>query len=402
MNADGSGRTTLIGGSSSRSSQTEWRENYDDPHSEKIIPFVRIQTFSEEWRNFSGPSFSPDGSQLALAEGAGKRIDASICAVKALNDPNCIGFGEPGAYNNFEFHCIACGSHIIAINSINGSVIGELTPIINEREDFEPAYSAGGALAFVRWAPGGSSIFVIGSPGAPPSRVTGARFDSDPDFSPDGSKIVFSHRGEDIGLVGVGGGAVTILPVPAPSENAESYVSGPSFSPDGSRIVFHRAVFGPGKDKAGLFTMGLDGSGFSRIVEAGYDPTWQPLHLQPQAIRAKAKARKGRVKLDKKGRATVGTIVCGSTPCKLMVLSAKLKAGKRRCSVKTRLAKKLAPGKSAKLRVKVSGKCLAALKKAGKGLLVTRVRVTDALGKKVLTLKSTLVPAKAKRAAHRK
>jgi hypothetical protein len=68
--------------------------------------------------------------------------------------------------------------------------------------------------------------------------------------------------------------------------------------------------------------------------------------------------------------------------------------------VRTRLARKLAPGKSARLGIKVYGKCLAALEEAGKGRLVTRVRVIDALGKKVLMLKSTLIPSKAERRKH--
>jgi hypothetical protein len=64
--------------------------------------------------------------------------------------------------------------------------------------------------------------------------------------------------------------------------------------------------------------------------------------------------------------------------------------------VRTRLVRSLGPGKRARLGIKVYGKCLAILEEAGKGRLIIRVRVTDALGKKVLTLKSTLVPAKAK------
>ncbi len=65
--------------------------------------------------------------------------------------------------------------------------------------------------------------------------------------------------------------------------------------------------------------------------------------------------------------------------------------------MRTRLVKSLAPGKRARLGVKVYGKCLTALEEAGKGRLVLRVRARDALGKKVLTLKATVVAFGAKK-----
>ena len=402
MSAAGSGLTQLLTGSSSQLSQTEWKEDYVDPHSGKIVPIVRVQSFLDEWQTFDHPSFSPNGSQLVVAEASGKRSNRSICAVEASGEQTCLGFGKPDAYFNYEYNCDACGSHLISINSQTGALIEAITPLVGERRDTKPAYSADGRVAFSRSGQGGSSIFVIDAPGAAPRRVTTGQSDRAPDFSPDSSKIAFSHGYEDIGIVGVGGGAVQLLPVPAP-EGAGGYVNSPAFSPDGSRIVFRRGVYGPaGKDQSGLFTIALDGSGFTRIAADGFAPSWQPLPPPPPpAARPKAKARKGKVRLSRKGRAKIGTITCGGTPCKLKVLSAKLKAGKTPCSqVRTRLARKLGPGKRARLGIKVYWECLAALEAAGKGRLVTRVRVKDALGKKVLTLKSTLVPATAKKKAH--
>lgn len=393
MAADGSGATQLVSGHSSVSSQTKWQQNYDVPGSGKTIPVVRIQSYVEEWRLFDHPSFSPNGSQLAVGESRGKRTQSSICAVQALNDQQCI-FSNPDAYFDFESKCVDCGAQIIAIDSVTGARSGELTPLIDGRNDSEPTYAPDGKLAFVRWVPGGSSIFVIDSPGAAPRRVTRGPGNRAPDFSPDSSQIVFVHGGADVGLVGVGGGAVTLLPIPAPATVYGSYVGAPAFSPDGSRVVFRRGSYGSaGQAETGLYTMGLDGSGFTQVIDSGSDPSWEPLSPPPPPpARARAKARKGKIKLNRRGKATIGTVVCGSTPCKLKVVSARLKAGKHRCAAKARLAKRLAPEKSTKLGIKVAGKCLAALKRAGKGRLVTRVRASDALGKKTLTLKATLVP----------
>jgi hypothetical protein len=68
-----------------------------------------------------------------------------------------------------------------------------------------------------------------------------------------------------------------------------------------------------------------------------------------------------------------------------------LKLGKKRCSAKAKVPKTLAAGKATSVKVKVAGKCLAALRKAGKGKLTTQISVTDALGKHVVTLKATLI-----------
>ena len=395
MSATGAGLQQLLVGSDSQSFQTKWEEDYVDPHSGKTVPVVRIQTFVDEWQTFDHPSFSPNGSQLVATEASGKRTNRSICAVDALNEQTCLGFGDPDAYFNYEYNCDTCGAHLVSVDSQTGARIGALTSLVGDRRDTKPTYSADGKIAFSRSAQGGSSIFVIAAPGAAPQRVTTGQSDRAPDFSPDGSKIVFSHGYVDIGLVGVGGGVVQLLPVPAPPEGTGGYVNSPAFSPDGSRIVLRRGVYGPmGKDETGLFTMALDGSGFTRIAADGYAPSWQPLAPPPPpGTRAKANVRKGKIRLNKKGRAKIGTITCGGTPCTLKVLSARLKAGEARCNqVRTRLRKKLAPGKRARLGVKVYGKCLAALEETGKGRLVIRVRVRDTLGKKVLALKATVVP----------
>lgn len=400
MNADGSGLTQLEAGSRSSDVKTEWQENYKNPKNpSEIIPFVKIQTFSRTWHYFDNPSFSPDGAQLAVGEGSGKSIEQGICAVEEEEGEECIKYEEPDSYFDYNYECVACLTHIITVNSTSGARTSEVTPPSSANEDYGPTYSASGRIAFTRGSNSGYAIFVVNSPGAAPSQVTSGPDDYAPDFSPDGSQIVFDRGSTELGIVGIAGGPVRLLSVP--SGTGKSYLGSPVFSPNGSRIAFQRTfVPSGGKAESGLYTMGADGSGVTKIVDRAFSPSWQPVPPPPPppvAIPSKAKAKKGKVKLDKKAKATVGTIVCGSSACKLKVLSAKLKAGKKACWVKTTLAKRLAPGKSTKLGVRVSGKCLAALKKAGKGLLVAKVQVTDALGKKVLTLKSTLIPAKAKK-----
>lgn len=393
MSSAGTGVAQLLTGSSRQSSSTEWKEDYDDPHSSKTIPVVRIQSYVREWQNLDHPSFSPNGSLLVVAEAAGKRTNASICAVEAVGDQTCIGWADPNHYFDFENDCKGCGSRLISIDASTGTLIEGLTPLASGRRDTKPAYSADGKVVFARSDEGNSSIFVIDSPGAAPRRVTNGPNDRTPDFSPNGSQILFSHAYSDLGLVGVGSGAVQLVPIPAPTEGWGGYVNSPVFSPDGSRIAFRRGVYGPGgQDGTGLFTVAPDGSGFTRIAADGYAPSWQPQPPSPPpGARPKAKAKK-KVKLNGKGRAAIGTIVCGGSACKLKTLSARLGVDKGSCrKVRTRLARKLGPGKTARVGIKVYGKCLNALKKVGEGRLVVRVRALDALGKRLLTLKTTLV-----------
>ncbi len=274
MSASGSGLTQLLSGSHSQSSRIEWRKNYPDPHSGKIIPIVKIESFDEEWQSFDHPSFSPDGTRLAASEASGKRTNSSICAVEALNDHQCVLFPDPNTYFNYEYSCNACGAHLISVSSTTGVRLEALTELVGNRRDTKPSYSADGRIAFARGAQGGSSIFVLDAPGAAPRRVTSGQSDRTPDFSPDSSKIVFSHGYADIGVVGVGGGTVQLLPVPAPPEGSGGYVNSPVFSPDGSHIALRRGVYGPtGRDESGLFTMALDGSGFTRIAADGFAPS---------------------------------------------------------------------------------------------------------------------------------
>jgi hypothetical protein len=223
--------------------------------------------------------------------------------------------------------------------------------------------------------------------------LTSGRGNYGPDFSPNGTQLVFAHGQREFGLMGVGGGPISLITLAPPRPGSYEYVDSPRFSPDGTQIAFYENIYSPpNTEESGIFVMGANGSGPHRITE-GYDPSWQPVPIPPPPVspRAVPLKGKGKVKLDKKGRGTIGKIVCGSSACKLKVLSSKLKLGKKQCSAKAKVPKTLAAGKTASVKVKVAGKCLAALRKAGKGKLTTQISVTDALGKHVVILKATLV-----------
>jgi WD40-like Beta Propeller Repeat len=402
MNADGSGVTQLVSGSHTMSQEFKWVGEYEtDEEPPRTIP-VRIQTIEGSHRTFSSPSFSPDGSQLAVSEGNEETKATVVCEVAAVGG-ECLGAGPPAPYFRVEFECLACGARIVTISPTSGAQTSVVTSPPNEVFDGAPAFSVDGKLAFSRSDESESSpaIHVVDSPGAAPNQVT---VGGSPDFSPDGSRIAFLGPSGELAIVGAAGGPVTVVPTPAPPGALSASVGPPSFSPDGTKLAFFRTIFYSESWDYGVFTVGADGSGLTKVVDRGFEPGWGPATLPPPPalVKAKAKARKGKVRLSKKGKATIATIVCGNSPCTLEVLLAKLKAGKEKCFVRARLARKLAPGKSAPLKVRVVGKCLAAVKEAGKGKLVTKVRVVDALGKQTLTLRVTVLSPKSAKSRQRR
>lgn len=394
MSTDGSGVRRVLAGKTSSVSETKWQSNYETPTG-KIVPFVKVTTVTAASHYFKDPSFSPDGSWLVFVEGVEETISTNVCAVGEEKDQECLGEDDPGAYFDFQSKC-KCQSQIIEAKTEDGGSTKTITSAESETEVKSPTFSAGGALAYVRSSPAtpGSAIFVIRHPGDTPRQITSGPEDYAPDFAPNGFRIVFSHGESDVGLVGAAGGLLTILPVANPARSDGSRVESPVFSPDESRIAFGRSVFRDGAEtEHGIYTIGVDGSSMVRIVDGGSAPSWQssprPVPL-PSVKWAKVKSKKKKAKLDGEHRAVVGRIVCGSSRCKLGVISSKLEVGRIACSVRAILAKKLAPGKSTRVKVRVAGKCLVAIEKGQVGSLLMNVKVIGAPRKQMLLLEARL------------
>ncbi len=117
----------------------------------------------------------------------------------------------------------------IFIESVDGSSLQRVTTG-NNVLDSNPRWSPDGSrLAFDR---DGSSVYVV-SPGGVPKRLTNGR---QPDWSPDGSRIVFA-RSSGIYTMDPSGGSVKRVAV---GVDVGEYVEFPRWSPDASRIAFLR------------------------------------------------------------------------------------------------------------------------------------------------------------------
>jgi Tol biopolymer transport system component len=417
MGADGAAPTQIATGAKTDNTTIKWQSNYPDPRSSDIIPEVKIETRTRNGHGFYNPAFTPDGTQLAVAEESFNKTQENVCAVENSGDMECLDYSDSNSYFYYQYNCHECFEHIIMLSSTTGAVLSEVTPKSSDVFDFSPTVSADGKLAFVRYiggSPASSGLFLIPSPGVAALHLTSGNENHAPDFSPDSSKLIFVHGQKEFGVIGSGGGPISLIALPAPPPGSSAYVSSPKFSPDGTQIAFNGSFYRPpSTEENGIFVMAANGAGPHRIAE-GYDPSWQPIPIPPPAVPAGVKSAKGKVKLNKKNQAVIGTITCGSSPCTLKVLSAllkvKLPSAKGKANGKTSTASKkkqkagstypvkvivpkaLAPGKKANVKVSVRSKALAALQKAGKGALTVKIKVTEGLGKKVVTMKSTLTP----------
>ncbi len=113
-------------------------------------------------------------------------------------------------------------------------------------------------------------LFAVPLAGGEPTQLTFGLAASGPDFSPDGSRIVFATRAHHKGgLFTVGGDGTGLRRLTSrPGDGA------PSFSPSGERIVFNRHAGGPH-----VFSMRADGGGVTQLTRGPFGdrgPVYSP------------------------------------------------------------------------------------------------------------------------------
>jgi uncharacterized repeat protein (TIGR01451 family) len=142
--------------------------------------------------------------------------------------------------------------------------------------DSEPAFSPDGSrIAFIRGLGTTAEIWTMNSDGTNETRLTNdSTQDSQPAFSPDGSKIAFTKLGE-LYVMNSDGSSPTLLSPQGDGIRDHQ----PAFSPDGSKIAFRRD-FTSGADR--IATIRADGTGQADLTDLNDDrtPDWQPLSFE--------------------------------------------------------------------------------------------------------------------------
>ncbi|MCE1255532.1 MAG: DPP IV N-terminal domain-containing protein [Anaerolineae bacterium] len=133
----------------------------------------------------------------------------------------------------------------------------------NPAEDSNPVWSPDGSrIAFVSnresETGGGQFIYVMQADGRNVQQLSKQNESKYPDWSPDGSHIVYNDKG-DIYLVNLSDGSEVNL------SNSPENDEQPKFSPDSQRIAW---IKGEGKDTA-IFTMNLQGGDVQQVTHAG-------------------------------------------------------------------------------------------------------------------------------------
>lgn len=204
--------------------------------------------------NYTGPTWSPDGTQVAFASNV----------------------AEKGNYDILVIH-------------IDGSNRRRVST--SPSGDFAPAWSPDGqTLVYQSWRNNDTAwdIYSIKVDGTEEKNLTNfPGNDQLPTWSPDGLKITFqsgTNRGTDIFVMDADGSNRTRL-----TEGTGAQFSAPAWSLDGAQIAFestrHQPVPLPGQEPIALFeiyVMGADGKNIRRLtttaslVEAFRNPSWSP------------------------------------------------------------------------------------------------------------------------------
>ena len=230
----------------------------------------------------SRPAWAPDGRQIAFHRGG------EIHVVNADGTaPTRLAPGTDAAWSPDGAHITYTSTEGISVMRSDGSASRTIVRHDFRDDTFEPDLgvgkpswsSNGDQIAFEHLGDGDmqpAQVYAIGIDASAPRRLTsdpnGARFaESDPAWSPDGSRVVFWSYGYGIAVVSRVGGVPAALYKNFPTV---AYGAKPVFSPNGASILFNTARHLP--STRAVWIMASDGKGAQPFIADAYDPAWSP------------------------------------------------------------------------------------------------------------------------------
>jgi Tol biopolymer transport system component len=245
------------------------------------------------------PAWSPDGRRLVFVHGpsSGGRAELSVVGadgsgLTALtrNDPLTYdiapAWSPDGARIAFGRGRGLFASQVFVVNA-DGSGLRQVTresPLAQFPEYEGPRWLPDGrTLVYTSWLPDNDfDLFTANPDGSGVRRLTdNAVQDSEPAWSPDGSRLAFVRRhasrpsgrstfNDEVYVMRADGSGLRRLTRHGGEDTS------PSWSPDGSRLVFARRTGNAGLD---LYAMRADGGGLRRLTRLTSflaDPVWSP------------------------------------------------------------------------------------------------------------------------------
>jgi len=199
----------------------------------------------------------------------------------------------------FEDWMINAGRHQLYMDSLDGT--GSRSLVHSSFDDARPALSPDGKqVLFVRMGDGTDKLMVVNTEGSEPQNLgDGACGDlcngaENPEWSPDGRRIVFKHAFFDddgtfvkIGILIVDlerGGATEVTMHKAGADHKLKAGDDfediePDWSPDGKRLAFARIDNASTPHRIAIFTVGIDGKGLRQVTPwalGASEPNWSP------------------------------------------------------------------------------------------------------------------------------
>lgn len=191
----------------------------------------------------------------------------------------------PGQNGKIVFQSNRAGNNIHVIDPAGGTA----TNLTRSDGNSDPAYSPDGSkIAFVSGGTGGNDIFVMNADGTGRKQLpsTGSA-DSQPAWSPDGEKIAFvsntfaldGQQDQEIWVTNVDGTN------PAPVTDTSYSETRPAWSPDGSKIAYVHGYGPPSNPNAGgglpnIWTMDPNGNNKTNVSNnpgvSARMPAWSP------------------------------------------------------------------------------------------------------------------------------